>query len=60
MISRKIQVPFRDRKAAIEYCNRLLAKGYDAKVTEVRNERNELIWEVYAVPTIHMRRALRP
>lgn len=55
-----IQVPFRERKPAVEYCNRLLEKGYDAKVNEITDKSGDTLWEVYAVPTPYMKRALRP
>lgn len=56
-----IQVEFIDRAPAVEYCNRLLARGYDAKITEKISATNKMqVWEVYAVSTPYMRRALRP
>ena len=54
-----IQVPFRERKPAVEYCNRLLEKGYDAKITETKDKNGEVIWEVCASHTPYMKRALR-
>lgn len=55
-MTKPIQVPFRERKPAVDYCNRLLAKGYEAKVIEKKNDNGSLIFEVYAVPTVYMKR----